>query len=224
MTNDNQTYYKLVFPRDCSTNYITLMEQRRLESNEYHAQYSRDYFPIIVFQEKNLCIQESPLLEEEPYKIYQKEVDYTYFRKSNNRDFDSFLYDDKKGIVVYGNIYIYLIKKEGKFYEVVTGEEVPSHSFLKANEIHFSTEFDDMIKHLTLIKAHQEVYHNMVTSIFKKYEEEYISYINAQERYREQLNKLLKNPNLEVLNSVSSVNNDAIQKEKIKNLIDSFKK
>lgn len=223
MTDNNQKYYKLVFPRNCSTDFITLMEQKRLESNEYHPQKSNDYFPVIVFKKKTEFIQESPLLDKKSYEIYQKEVDDCYFRRSNNRDFDDFLYDSKKEIVVYGNTYIYLVKKNGKFYDIVMGEEVPSHSFFKVNEIQFVSEFEEMIKHLTLIRKHQELYRKTVVSIFQKYEEEYLNYKNTQDAYRSELNKLLESSNLETKEQTVSVSLEVEKKkEKIKQIVGNF--
>lgn len=223
MTEVYEKYYKLIFPRNCSTDFITLMEHKKLEEGEYHPCKSSDYFPIVVFCEKIDFIQESPLLEKKTYTIYQKEVDDRYFRKFNNRDFDDFLYDAKKEIIVYGNVYIYLVKKNGKFYDAVTGFEVPSHSFFNANEIRFTSEFTDMIKHLTLITKHKELYQKMIASIFQKYEEEYFNYVNAQDAYRSELNNLLENPSLENNEQTVSFSLGVEQKkEKIKKILSSF--
>jgi len=194
--NENQRYYKLIFPRRPNNQRISLLEKKKLESDKYHLRNHGDFVPIIIFKKKTAFIQESPIIPRQEYTIYEKENTNESFRATNCYWLDDIFYDAFQEIVLYGNTSIYLIKKGGRLFDVVTGIEVPARSFFTVRELVGKSDFNKFQEDLKLIEQHKELYQDTIVSIFGKYEQEYLNYCSAQEKYRKKLDAFLENPGL----------------------------
>lgn len=191
-------YYKVALKVSSTCNtLIDLYESKKLTSKQYHkvSVPEIDSYKIIVPVSKTVnSDSQAPfwnsVIPAEAYDGYQfKEVSYTV---ENDIEKDNFYYDKKNKMVIYGWTFIYAIKEDNQYYDLITGKLIPS-SIIQSTSSQISLDdYELMIKDLELIKQHKEIYEKITNELYEKLEEDNKNYQIAQQKYNDNLKKFLE--------------------------------
>ncbi len=155
---NNENYYCIKF-KGCN-GPLSIHESKELSYNEYHQISSNktNSYQILVEVEKTVGENIKYWnLSKESYKNYEfKEITYPII---NDFTIDGFEYDKQRKVVLYGYIYgIYAVKKDNDYYDVITGDRIPSGIIERETEM---TEYEDlscMLEDLEIIERKKDVY------------------------------------------------------------------
>ena len=170
-----------------SNGLISIHEQKSLLPNEYHFYSKNDtnQYTILVETEKTVGKGIYYMdVHPETYETYEfKDIKYQII---NDYNIDGFEYDREREVVFYGYIYgIYATQNEDKYYDIVTGEEIPYEIISNIHEIVSIDDYSEMIEDLTFIKEHKNVYISITEERFSKLLKGAINRKIAFERYKQ---------------------------------------
>lgn len=191
-------YYKITLKEGTTCNtLINLYENKKLTSKQYHKASlpEIDSYKIIVPVLKTVNSDSkapfwNSIIPAEVYNGYQiEEVSYTV---ENDFEKDEFYYDKKNKIIIYGWTFIYAIKEDNQYYDLITGKLIPSSIIESARSEIRLDDYETMIKDLELIKNHKETYEKITNELYEKLEEDNKNYQIAQQKYNDNLKKFLE--------------------------------
>ncbi len=225
--SENELYFRMQFRG--YEGMLTLYEKKRLSPKQYHPLYSThtNFYQKVVEKEEVIGKRiPSMQLFPEVYKNYGLErVDYPV---CNDFMLDGFEYDQKREIVTYASIYgVYAIRKEGAYYEVITGEEVKDYVVGSVLEVTTPKEMQEMLEDLNAIAKKKEIYVSILREILfyleegeknknlalKRYTQNYA--ILKREQEEKWIEKQVKSQNMQQKFSITP----SFPKEKVKELI-----
>lgn len=209
MGKDGLNYYVIAFKGQSCESKIMLMEDKELDEADYHKRkkYKLDYYFYIekvkdYIMPLNINIAK---VDFDTYKFNSKQ-----YRLANEVKVDGFSYDADNKKVLYGYTYVYAINKNGKFYDVVTGINIPSIIILRHTLLVFSHDFEEMIDNLEFIQKHKKLYKETICNIIKLLAIGQINMEKAEKEYKKRC--LIYEQNR--LKGVSEKSSDEINLEK----------
>lgn len=208
---------------------LTLYEKKKLSPKQYHPLYSthtNSYQKVI--EKEEVIGKRIPSLQlfPEVYKNYGLErVEYSI---CNDFMLDGFEYDKKREIITYASIYgVYVTRKEGAYYEIITGEEVRDYVVGSILEVTKPKEIQEMLEDVSVIAKKKEIYVSILKEILfyleegeknknlalKRYTQNYA--ILKREQEEKWLEKQVKSQNMQQKFSITT----SCPKEKVKELL-----
>jgi len=213
---ESDRFYRLLFAEGVDSASISLFERRFLTPDEYHPAnlYLAFWITNIVAVEKRLKNDYTsfPVF----YEDYERQR-HGFYCVDNFPDLDGFRYNKNEGIVYYGDTSIYLVERDGKYYDIIQGEEILNSPNLRLKQILHHRDFEEMLLDLELIKEHKALYVSLLSSVFWKLWLAYEHYIHALSLL-EREHKILEEEyqkNL-YMNALRETKNERIQ---VKNLV-----
>lgn len=156
---ETETYYEIVLANSAEKIFdFSLYEKKSLKPTEYHLpkQKTTGKYTALIETERQVVPSYYCDIKPVSYRGFQFEkIEYII---ENDPKIDGFSYDRENEIVVYKSTYIYAFKKKGKFYDLITGKEIPTELITSTNKVRFLEDYRVMYENLEGIKEHVAVY------------------------------------------------------------------
>lgn len=234
MEDKTLKYYSITFKGQNYKGSIMLMEDKELDENEYHKnkKYGLSFYYYIDKVRAYVKIV-NPHVEKVNFETY--EFKCKNYRVCNEEKIDGFRYDAKNKKILYGYTNVYAIKKNGNFYDVITGKLIPRNIILVSSVLGSHEEFAEMIDDLEFIKKHKKLYEEIICNIIellsigqrniekakKEYKKRCLLY--EQKKLKEMSLNAIDETDLEKSKKIEEAQKVEEDKEKIKCLLNDIK-
>lgn len=89
---------------------------------------------------------------------YIKNVQDIFYYRPTKKSKNNVCYSPIENKTYYGNVNVYAIKQSNTYYDLITGNKIPSNMVFGEKAIRSSSDYEVLINHLKIIKNHKELY------------------------------------------------------------------
>ncbi len=178
MENKKHMYYKVNLKEFGSS--FSLYENRVLKKGDYHLAPSYE-MPIYTLTQKG----EKRLVNGKQAEQIHYHLEKQMIQVCNSFREDGFFYDKEQELVFYSNVFIYAIEKEGRYFDLVTGQCIPICTIHSLERVMTSLDHITLKQNLNAINPHVVVYQRQFESILNHVKTNILN----EKRNREDLQK-----------------------------------